>query len=99
MPTRSELVAAHRSEDEIRSLIGADALIYQDVDALRRAVGTLNPSITQFEGSCFDGHYVTGDVTPAYLDALEAARKAPKAVQSSESGDRSPLSLKAANLD
>jgi amidophosphoribosyltransferase len=99
MPTRSELVAAHRTEDEIRSLIGADALIYQDVDALRRAVGTLNPSITQFEGSCFDGHYVTGDVTAAYLDALEAARKTPKAVQSSESGDRSPLSLKAANLD
>ncbi len=99
MPTRSELVASSRTEEQIRELIGADELIYQDVDALRRAVGSLNPRITQFEGSCFDGHYVTGDVTPAYLDSLEAARNAPKQPRLFEDGDGSPLSLKAANLD
>jgi amidophosphoribosyltransferase len=99
MPTRSELVASSRTEEQIRELIGADELIYQDVDALRRAVGSLNTRITQFEGSCFDGHYVTGDVTPAYLDSLEAARNAPKQPRLFEDGDGSPLSLKAANLD
>jgi amidophosphoribosyltransferase len=99
MPTRGELVAHGRSEDEVRQLIGADALVYQDIEALRRAVGSLNPAITQFEGSCFDGHYITGDVTPAYLDALEASRKAPRSGASSDEGARSPLSLKAANLD
>ncbi|MDE2047589.1 MAG: amidophosphoribosyltransferase [Betaproteobacteria bacterium] len=99
MPTRSELVANGRSEDEIRQIIRADALVYQDIDALRRAVGSLNPAIRQFEGSCFDGHYVTGDVTPAYLDALEAARKVPRPTAGGDDVERSPLSLKAANLD
>jgi amidophosphoribosyltransferase len=99
MPTRSELVASTRSEEQIRELINADELIYQDVDALRRAVGSLNPRIKQFEGSCFDGHYVTGDVTQQYLDKLESHRNAPRLASISEDGDRSPLSLKAANLD
>ncbi len=99
MPTRTELVANSRTEEEIRELINADELIYQDVDALRRAVGSLNKKITQFEGSCFDGHYVTGDVTPAYLDSLEIARSAPRQPRLFEDGDGSPLSLKAANRD
>jgi amidophosphoribosyltransferase len=99
MPTRSELVASSRTEDEIRELINADELIYQDVEALRRAVGSLNKNIAQFEGSCFDGHYVTGDVSAAYLDSLEVARSAPRQPRLFEDGDGSPLSLKAANLD
>jgi amidophosphoribosyltransferase len=74
MPTRVELIAAFRSDDEIRREIGADALIYQDLDALRAALRAVNPSVTQFETSCFDGHYVTGDVTQAYLEATERAR-------------------------
>ena len=60
MPTREELVANGRSIEEVRQLIGADALIYQDVDAMKRAVAALNPAITAFEASCFDGHYITG---------------------------------------
>ncbi|MBQ9578438.1 MAG: amidophosphoribosyltransferase, partial [Ottowia sp.] len=60
MPTREELVANGRSIEEVRQLIGADALIYQDVDAMKRAVAALNPTITAFEASCFDGHYITG---------------------------------------
>jgi amidophosphoribosyltransferase len=64
MPTREELVAHGRTEEQVRQLIGADALIYQDVDAMKRAVGQLNPAVRQFDASCFDGVYVTGDVAP-----------------------------------
>jgi amidophosphoribosyltransferase len=76
MPTRSELIAAGRSDEEICREIGADALIYQDVDALKAAVHEVNPSITCFETSCFDGQYITGDVTAEYLKSIEAQRGA-----------------------
>ena len=55
MPTRAELIAAFRDDDEICREIGADALIYQDLDALRAAVRAINPAITHFDTSCFDG--------------------------------------------
>jgi amidophosphoribosyltransferase len=75
MPTREELIAANRSVEEVREYIGADALIYQDVDAMKRVVGALNPLIKSFEASCFDGHYVTGDVSEGDFAALEAQRR------------------------
>ena len=75
MPTGEELIAHGRSLEEIRAFIGADALIYQDVDAMKRVVGALNPELAGFEASCFDGHYITGDVTQADFAALEAQRK------------------------
>jgi amidophosphoribosyltransferase len=74
MPTQDELIAHGRSLEEIRAYIGADALIYQDVDAMKRVVGALNPKLSSFEASCFDGHYITGDVTAAGIDALRAQR-------------------------
>lgn len=77
MPSRSELIAAFRDDDEICREIGADVLIYQDIDALRAAVRAVNPAVTQFETSCFDGHYVTGDISPAYLKHMEDRRDAP----------------------
>jgi amidophosphoribosyltransferase len=76
MPTRSELIAAHRSEEEVGREIGADALIYQDLDALIEAVRAVNPKLTSFEASCFDGRYVTGDVTADYLHVVETRRDA-----------------------
>jgi amidophosphoribosyltransferase len=76
MPTRAELIAAHRSEEEVAREIGADALIYQNLDALKQAVRRLNPKLTCFETSCFDGEYVTGDVTSDYLRAVETRREA-----------------------
>jgi amidophosphoribosyltransferase len=80
MPTRAELIAAFRSDEEICREIGSDALIYQDLEALRQAVHTLNPALTQFDTSCFDGHYITGDISAAYLDGVEQARgRKPKA--------------------
>ena len=75
MPTREELIAAERSVEEIREFIGADALIYQDVDAMKRVVGALNPSIEGFEASCFDGQYITGDVSDTDFAAMEAQRR------------------------
>jgi amidophosphoribosyltransferase len=74
MPSRSELIANGRTEDEIAKLIGADAVVYQDLDALVHAVGSLNPSIRRFDCSCFDGVYVTGGVSQEYLDGIEAGR-------------------------
>ena len=74
MPTRDELIASGRSDDEIRWAIGADALVYQDIDAMKRSVTDVNPRLANFEASCFDGVYVTGDVTPEYLDRIESAR-------------------------
>ncbi|MFM8511209.1 MAG: amidophosphoribosyltransferase, partial [Betaproteobacteria bacterium] len=76
MPTREELIAHNRSVEEIRVFIGADALIYQDVDAMKRVVGQLNPRIQGFEASCFDGHYITGDVSESDFAAMAAQRQA-----------------------
>ena len=74
MPTSAELVAHDRTVEEIREIIGCDALIYQDVDAMKNAIGSLNPAITGFDASCFDGVYVTGDINSADIQRLNAAR-------------------------
>ncbi len=76
MPTRHELIATGRSEEEIAREICADAVIYQDLDALREAVRAANPALVEFETSCFDGCYITGDVTSAYLLEIENRRDA-----------------------
>jgi amidophosphoribosyltransferase len=74
MPTRHELIATGRSDDDIAREIGADRLIYQDLDALERAVRACNPALQTFEASCFSGRYVTGDVTSEYLSGVESQR-------------------------
>jgi amidophosphoribosyltransferase len=74
MPAASELVAAGRTEEEVRSVIGADWLIYQELDDLVQACQHDNAKISDFDTSCFSGQYVTGDVTPEYLERLSAAR-------------------------
>ena len=76
MPTRDELIATGRSDEEIARHIGADELIYQDLDALIDDVRSVNPQVKNFETSCFSGVYVTGDVTQDYLDGVEAQRRA-----------------------
>ncbi len=74
MPTRAELIAAYRNDEEICREIGADALVYQDLSALKQAVRDLNPALTNFDTSCFDGKYVTGDISADYLASVEDAR-------------------------
>jgi amidophosphoribosyltransferase len=70
MPNQHELVATGRTEAEIAREISADLLIYQDLDALKAAVRAANPALKEFEASCFDGKYITGDVTADYLSQL-----------------------------
>jgi amidophosphoribosyltransferase len=74
MPTQQELIATGRGEDEIARLIGADALVYQDLNDMQQAVRKMNPALTRFEASCFDGNYITGDITPEYLVNLGRSR-------------------------
>jgi amidophosphoribosyltransferase len=74
MPTSSELVAHDRTVEQIREIIGCDALIYQDVDAMKMAIGKLNKNLAGFDASCFDGVYVTGDITDADIARLGASR-------------------------
>ena len=95
MPTRAELIAAHRSEDEVGTEIGADALIYQDLEALKDAVRMTNPKLAAFETSCFDGVYVTGDVTSDYLHIIETRRDAQRDAEEDE-GAQLDLNLAAA---
>jgi len=74
MPAASELVAAGRTEDEIATMIGADWLIYQDIDDLIQAVRHHDAHVTEFDTSCFSGEYVTGDITREYLEKLQSER-------------------------
>lgn len=74
MPTQSELIATGRSDEEIAATIGADGLIYQDLADMERSVSDINPALKRFESSCFNGEYVTGDITPEYLERLSQAR-------------------------
>ena len=94
MPTNEELIAHNRSIEEIRQYIGADALIYQDVAAMKRVVGALNPMLDGFEASCFDGVYITGDVTAVELDAMAAQRLAQG--DEEQGDDRTRLALQSA---
>jgi amidophosphoribosyltransferase len=75
MPTKDELIAHNRSIEDIRQYIGADALIYQDVDEMKRVVRALNPRLDGFEASCFDGEYITGDVSAADFLTMETQRR------------------------
>ena len=74
MPTQQELIATGRSDEEIARTIGADALVYQDLHDMQQAVRDVNPALSRFEASCFDGEYVTGDITAEYLARLGQSR-------------------------
>ena len=91
MPTTEELIAHNRSNEEIRQYIGADALIYQDVAAMKKVVGALNPKLAGFEASCFDGVYITGDVSAEDFDTIAAQRRTQG--DEEEGADRSRLAL------
>ena len=89
MPTSSELVAHNRTVDEIREIIGCDALIYQDVDGMKKAIGSLNPKLDGFDASCFDGVYVTGDIDAAGIARMNESRMG----QEEQDDDTSRLAL------
>lgn len=86
MPTQTELIANNRDTGQIAREIGADGLVYQDLEDLEQSLRDLNPALQRFESSCFNGHYVTGDIDAAYLTRLSATRggEAARAVEEPE---------------
>jgi len=74
MPARSELIATGKSVEELAKNIGADELVFQDLDDLKDAITEAAPGLSHFDTSVFDGKYVTGDVTEEYLATLEKQR-------------------------
>jgi amidophosphoribosyltransferase len=74
MPCADELIAHNKIESEIADLIGADFLIYQDLNELVDSVKEGNPNIERFDCAVFDGHYVTGDISDKYLKKLDIDR-------------------------
>jgi amidophosphoribosyltransferase len=74
MPARSELIATGKDVQQLAREIGADELIFQDLQDLKEAISEACPGLTHFDTSVFDGVYVTGDITEEYLDTLERKR-------------------------
>jgi amidophosphoribosyltransferase len=74
MPARSELIANGKDLRQLAQEIGADELIFQDLDDLKEAITEAAPGLSHFDTSVFDGVYVTGDITEEYLNKLERQR-------------------------
>ena len=86
MPAKAELIASNRSVEEIREIIGADRLIFQDLEDLKAAVRTTKvPELQEFDCSVFNGVYVAGGIDEAYLDALEKKRSDSAKLEKSDS--------------
>jgi amidophosphoribosyltransferase len=92
MPTVSELIAHERSEQQVAEFIGADKLIYQNLDDLIDAVRRGNPKIQRFDTSVFSGEYITGDVTDDYLATL-ARERSDEAKQKRARDDRQVIEM------
>jgi amidophosphoribosyltransferase len=75
MQTKAEFIASHATVEQIAKKIGADKVIYQSLESLKKAVQMGNDKISQFCGACFDGFYPTGDVTSDVLAVIEKDRK------------------------
>jgi amidophosphoribosyltransferase len=74
MPSRKELVAHGRTEEEISEYIGADLTIFQTLPDLVESCRQFNPKIAQFDCAVFTGEYVTGDIDTRYLEHIEGLR-------------------------
>jgi amidophosphoribosyltransferase len=74
MASSKEFIAHNKNTEEVAKSINADKLIYQDLDDLIWSVSQGNPEIKNFDCSCFDGEYVTGDISKEYLDHIESIR-------------------------
>lgn len=74
MPVADELVAHNRTTEDVCRFIGADALLYQDLDVMVQVLKKNQPHIERFDSAVFDGHYVTGDISESYLKKLAEER-------------------------
>lgn len=94
MPSAHELIANNRSVAEIQAEIGADWLLYQDLDDLLSCSAEGNSAINEFECAVFNGDYATGDVDQAYLDQLEADRNdSSQSAKNASAGDGALIGL------
>ena len=93
MPSRGELVAFDKTDEEICSAIGADRLIYQDLEELKINITQENKSLDNFDCSCFDGKYITKDIDENYLNKIEALRADDNLVSDSQSTSQLDLNL------
>ena len=75
MPTKAELIANDKNAQQIAAEIGADGVVYQDLQQLINAVSSLNPAIQGFDSSCFNGQYLAGNIDEQYLDNLAQQNK------------------------
>ena len=92
MPSPEEFVAHQRTSEEIAKEIGADWLIYQDLDDLIQSCHRGKQDVTEFDCSVFNGHYVTGDIDQDYLDDINQRRN-DNAMQSSLDGENEILDI------
>jgi len=74
MAATSELIAHQKDENQIADYIGADWLVYQDLEDLIRSAKEGNKDIESFETSIFDGQYLDDQVSSDYLENLEVMR-------------------------
>ncbi len=74
MPSTKELIGHNRTVEQIKEAIGADWLIFQDIEDLLKSSNRGNPKIKRFDTSVFDGEYITGDIDKKYLQNLEKLR-------------------------
>ena len=93
MPSRNELLAYNKDDKEIVKDIGADALIYQDLDDLKSTIIKENTSLENFDCSCFDGQYVTSDIDEIYLNKIESIRSDTEHNKKSNSSNQLDLNL------
>ncbi len=91
MPSVNELVGHDRDDKQIAEAIGADWLVYQDLDDLIETARHGNPEVRKFDTSVFDGNYVTGDITRDYLDFIEGRRN--DGARSSQQEDNAVIDL------
>ncbi|AWD32420.1 Amidophosphoribosyltransferase [Candidatus Kinetoplastibacterium sorsogonicusi] len=70
MPNKTELIAHNKTNEEIAKSIKADRVIYQNIDDLKKSIQKFNNSINEFDASCFDGKYITGDIDDNYFNKI-----------------------------
>ncbi len=82
MPTRKELICGDgKSAEEVAKILGADRVIYPETAELEACLSEINPEVKKWEVSCFTGEYITGDITPEYLEALENGTPVPEKLE------------------
>lgn len=96
MPSPTEFIAHDRTEDEIGEAIGADWMLYQDLNDLKDTIQAGSErQFTEYEASVFNCSYVTGDIDTAYLERLDQKRNdtAKTSPDTADSEDPAPSDL------